>query len=117
MSAKGQLVAKLPKVNSAKLHGENRVYIHPVCALGGDRYKCSKGWKVVGWAEAPWKSTLGPHAIVYEKTTPANSESIYASSHHYFEPGLYWGHGNAKKMTFFAELPKEDADELGPWVN
>lgn len=104
------------KVNSAKLHSENRVYIHPVCDLGDSQFICNKGWKVVGWADAPWKSAIGPHAIVYEKLTPAGSESIYASSHSEFQPGLYWGHGHANRMTFFDKVPAAKAAELGPWV-
>ena len=88
------------KVNSAKLTTENRVYLHPVCACEDNTFEMGKAWRFVGWGNAPWASALGPHAIVYEKMTPANTESIYASTHYHFEPGLYWGHGDAKKMKF-----------------
>jgi hypothetical protein len=97
---KFQPVAKLPKVNSAKLTSENRVYIHPICGNMDGTNECLKGWRLVGWGNAPWTSGLGPHAIVYEKTSPAGSETIYASSHADWEPGIYWGHGNAKTMLF-----------------
>jgi hypothetical protein len=63
-------VALMPKVNSAKCHGENRVFIHPVCALDGCRFMVNEGWRVLGWCDAPTKGT-GPHAIVYEKLSPS----------------------------------------------
>jgi len=93
------------KVNSAKLTTENRVWIHPVCAGRDDQYEPLKGWLFIGWNIAPF----GPgtperkHAIVYEKTSPAGSETIYASSHADWEPGIYWGHGNAARMKFPAQ--------------
>ena len=88
------------RVNSAKLHSENRVYIHPVCAVEDSTFKVLNGWRLAGWGSAPWASPLGSDAIVYEKLTPANFESPYASSHASFEPGIYWGHGNAWTMLF-----------------
>lgn len=108
------VVSTLPRVNSAKLHNENRVYIHPVCALGHNRFVCQTGWKLAGWNSAPWKSILGPNAIVYEKLTSADHFTI--DTHGSFEPGLYWGHGDAEKMTFCEKLSKEQEDEIGPWL-
>lgn len=93
-------VSSWPKINSAKLTSENRVYIHPICGMADGKNECLKGWKILGWGNAPWASGLGPHAIVYEKTSAAGSESIYASSHADWEPGIYWGHGDAKTMLF-----------------
>lgn len=109
------LVASLPRINAAKLTRENRVYIHPVCALGNDRFKCSKGWRLAGWNDAPWESAIGPQAIVYEKLTPAGSDDML-DSHDHFEPGLYWGHGNAHRMAFCDKLPEDMEAELGPWL-
>jgi len=68
----------------------------------------NEGWTLLGWCDAPTKGA-GPHAIVYEKTTPRSDEEP-------FEPGIYWGHGNAKNMQFVNELPSELEAELGPWV-
>lgn len=107
-------VSSMPKVNSAKLTKENRVYIHPVCALPLDRYMVNEGWKIIGWSDAPWTSAIGPHAIVYEKLSVSDADNYDA--HSQFEPGIYWGHGDAKKMQFCSTLPAELEDEMGPWV-
>lgn len=95
----------MPKINSAKLTGENRVYIHPVCALGGNLYKCLSGWKIAGWAEAPYESILGKHAIIYEKFADAPS---FLDNHAQFETGLYWGHGDAGRMIFPSSLSRDE---------
>lgn len=80
----------------------------------GDRYECMKGWRLAGWASAPWTSEQGRHAIVYEKTVAADQTSC--DSHDSFEPGLYWGHGDAHKMQFGGRLAESEADELAPWL-
>jgi hypothetical protein len=92
-------VADLPKVNAGKLHGGNKVWLHPVCAHPDNRFVCEEGWELKGWNFAPSKGA-GPHAIVYEKTTPAEQSLIGGSLHAHFEPGIYWGHGDAKEMQF-----------------
>ena len=107
-------VSSMRKVNSAKLTRENRVYIHPVCALPNNRYMVGEGWKVIGWSDAPWKSAIGAHAIVYEKISKMDMDSL--DTHAHFEPGIYWGHGDADKMQFCETLPAELEDEIGPWV-
>lgn len=108
-------VSSRPKVSSAKLHSENRVYIHPVAALGKDRYECQNGWTLLGWANAPWKSAIGPHAIVYEKVVAKGADD--GDMHDHFEPGLYWGHGDAEKMLFGGTLADVEAEELEPWLS
>ncbi len=110
-------VSELPKVNSARIHSENRVYIHPVHALGKDRYSCYPGWRIVGWANAPYKSLNGSEAIVYERLWPRNLEGGIEDSYNHLERGLYWGHGNAATMSFQVKSDQAiDHDEEDPWI-
>ena|ERR1041384_7625398 len=88
-----------PRLNSAKLNVENRAYQHPLCGLGNDRYLVMEGWRLVGWASAPYGGA-GNHAIVYERLTP-DQDNV-------FEVGkLYWCHGNANKMQVCSKLPAD----------
>jgi hypothetical protein len=95
-------VIELPKVNSGKLNGGNRVWLHPVCSHPDNRFVCEPGWRLIGWNCAPCFGA-GPHAIVYEKTVPATESLIGGDLHAHFEPGVYWGHGDAKQMQFPVE--------------
>lgn len=106
-------VATLPRVNSGCCHEQNRVWIHPVCALPNGMFLVADGWRLIGWTTAPTTGS-GPHAIIYEKVTPAGS--IHMGTNADFEPGIYWGHGNADAMIFCPQLPPELEEEIGPWL-
>ncbi len=87
------------RFNSARLHDENRVFVHPVCSLGGNRFEIIDGWELAGWCSAPWPSAGGKlMAVVYEKLTP--SVELGDGDYDHFEPGVYWGHGNPDEMRF-----------------
>jgi hypothetical protein len=60
------VVRSLPKVSAAKLHFENRCWIHPIGDYGKGRFEMSKGWRLVGWSTPPYLSGGGKDAIVYE---------------------------------------------------
>jgi hypothetical protein len=106
-------VSRWPKINSARLTAENRVYIHPICGLADGKHECVGGWTLIGWGNAPWASGLGPHAIVYEKTSSAGSEHVYGDCHAGWEPGIYWGHGNADEMLFPSGVCEHDTNGDG----
>jgi hypothetical protein len=90
-------------VNGAKLNFDNRAYQHPLYGLSNDRYMLMEGWRLVGWASAPYRGA-GQHAIVYERLTP-DTDNV-------FEVGkLYWCHGNAEKMQICSTLPADLEDE------
>jgi hypothetical protein len=90
-------VSSLPEFSSARLTNENRVFVHPVCKHL-DHYEVVKDWKLVGWCSAPFKNHTGGLAIVYEKLSPADEDSL--DVHDHFEPGFYWGHGDPDSMFF-----------------
>lgn len=59
-------------------------------------YKAKPGWKILGWAAAPYAGG-SPHALVFEKVTPAVKDSL--NYHERKEPGVYWMHqGNTVKI-------------------
>jgi len=89
----------MQKLSSAKLHQENYAFVHPLIFLGDNRFKTLSGWKLLGYAEAPWPGS-GPKAICYEKLTPANEGGRDTFDHLDF--GIYWVHGNPDTMEFVA---------------
>lgn len=108
MKIDGANLLPMPRVSSVRSCFENRMYQHPLCGLGKDLYLLENGWRLVGFATAPYLGA-GRHAIIYERLIP-DPDNV-------FEVGkCYWCHGDEAKMKIYSKLPKCLEDEFGPWT-
>jgi hypothetical protein len=53
-----------------------------------------KGWKIIGYGQAPWPGSSNGFAVMLEKTTPAEEkDNIFAKEHIRFDEGTrIWQH-------------------------
>lgn len=93
---KGSITALVPKLGSHKFTfrnaaDSNRVFLYEVAGGGG--MKPIKGWKIVGYGQAPWPGSTEGFAVMFEKETPAEERRAFMANEKIFEEGArIWQH-------------------------
>lgn len=55
------------------------------------------GWRIVGYGKAPWPGSTEGFAVMFEKDTPAEKQTIFGKHEKTFDEGTrIWQHGRAE---------------------